>query len=282
MLNNGTAPPTPAPEPPEPSPTPTPSPTKALKSPLAASTAGLALFAAGTGSNAAAAKASAASSEGSMGSRSDKSDGPSHRHHGRHAAQRDADLLPLIHAAARAPCPRRRAAAAAELSSAVARRRGVNGAARAAAAVLMALPRTAPALLALAGVDAGAADFDFDLDLGAMQQQQGVESTGGLVAARRRLHAMLGADADQHVEAVVGDIARAPAGRRKGAALVDDWGCLRAMVAAWEGSCGRMDQYAMRHTRLMANLCNAKVEPHELAGALRGSGACSGAGQLLA
>ncbi|PNH07858.1 Vacuolar-processing enzyme, partial [Tetrabaena socialis] len=47
--------------------------------------------------------------------------------------------------------------------------------------------------------------------------------------------------------------------------LVDDWDCLRAMVAAWEAACGvPMDQYAMRHTRLLANLCNAGVRPEEL------------------
>jgi legumain len=39
-----------------------------------------------------------------------------------------------------------------------------------------------------------------------------------------------------------------------------------------------MDQYAMRHTRLMANLCNARVAPAGLAAALAASGACGGAG----
>jgi legumain len=54
------------------------------------------------------------------------------------------------------------------------------------------------------------------------------------------------------------------------------------MVAAWEGSCGRMDQYAMRHTRLMANLCNGGARPEELASALEGAGACRGGALLLA
>ncbi|KAG2452806.1 hypothetical protein HYH02_003035 [Chlamydomonas schloesseri] len=63
--------------------------------------------------------------------------------------------------------------------------------------------------------------------------------------------------------------------------LVDDWDCLRAMVAAWSDSCGPMaaDQYAMRHTRLLARLCNAHVPPALVAEALRGSG-CGAAGAV--
>ncbi|EFJ45530.1 hypothetical protein VOLCADRAFT_38723, partial [Volvox carteri f. nagariensis] len=52
-----------------------------------------------------------------------------------------------------------------------------------------------------------------------------------------------------------------------GKALVDDWDCLRAMVAAWGEVYGPMDQYGMRHTRLLSNLCNAGVEPALLAAA---------------
>lgn len=67
-------------------------------------------------------------------------------------------------------------------------------------------------------------------------------------------------------------------GRVSGQPVVDDWGCLRAMVAAWSDTCGPMDQYGMRHTRLLANLCNAGVAPGQLQGALRE--AAAGAGGL--
>jgi legumain len=33
----------------------------------------------------------------------------------------------------------------------------------------------------------------------------------------------------------------------------------QAMVAAWEQSCGTLDQYGMQHSRTFANLCNAGV-----------------------
>ncbi len=66
-----------------------------------------------------------------------------------------------------------------------------------------------------------------------------------------------------------------PMGRpAPGRPLVDDWSCLRAMVAAWGEVCGPMDQYAMRHTRLLANLCNAGVAPALLAEAMRAGGHC--------
>lgn len=38
----------------------------------------------------------------------------------------------------------------------------------------------------------------------------------------------------------------------------------------------------MRHTRLMAALCNAAVRPRELSEALFASGGCTGAGRLAA
>ncbi|RMZ57140.1 hypothetical protein APUTEX25_003597 [Auxenochlorella protothecoides] len=64
---------------------------------------------------------------------------------------------------------------------------------------------------------------------------------------------------------------------REGRPVVDDWDCLRTivmsndkmhplqdMVGAWEGVCGALDQYGMRHSRAFANLCNAGVRPAEL------------------
>lgn len=53
-------------------------------------------------------------------------------------------------------------------------------------------------------------------------------------------------------------------GREEGQPLVDDWDCLRNMVAAWEESCGPLDQYGMKNTRTFANLCNAGIGPHGL------------------
>ena len=40
-------------------------------------------------------------------------------------------------------------------------------------------------------------------------------------------------------------------------ALMTDWDCLRQYVAVYELYCGELTSYAARHTRAMANLCNA-------------------------
>ena len=62
---------------------------------------------------------------------------------------------------------------------------------------------------------------------------------------------------------------------------------LQGMVAAWEGACGPLDQYGMRHTRAFANLCNTGLQPHTL-GAMAAEGCSarsatgsSGAAQLI-
>lgn len=52
-----------------------------------------------------------------------------------------------------------------------------------------------------------------------------------------------------------------PSGRAR---LVDDWDCLRGMVAAWEDACGPLGQYGMKHSRAFANLCNAGRAPERL------------------
>ena len=44
-----------------------------------------------------------------------------------------------------------------------------------------------------------------------------------------------------------------------GGALMQDWKCLRAYVQAYEQTCGQLSTYAARHTRTMANLCNARL-----------------------
>lgn len=67
-----------------------------------------------------------------------------------------------------------------------------------------------------------------------------------------------------------------PMGRPSiGKPLVDDWECLRAMVGAWESTCGKLDQYGMKHSRLFANLCNHGVAPAHLASTLRLLPSCS-------
>lgn len=66
-------------------------------------------------------------------------------------------------------------------------------------------------------------------------------------------------------------------GRQATSAVVDDWGCLREMVGVWRTVCNSgepMDQFAMRHTRFFANLCNAGVGAEALQVALRAAG-CS-------
>lgn len=52
--------------------------------------------------------------------------------------------------------------------------------------------------------------------------------------------------------------------REEGAPLVQDWDCLRAMFAAWEGACGALDQYGMQYSRTFANLCNSGLRPGAL------------------
>ncbi|KAK9101140.1 hypothetical protein Scep_024570 [Stephania cephalantha] len=56
--------------------------------------------------------------------------------------------------------------------------------------------------------------------------------------------------------------------RPAGQPLVDDWGCLKAMVRNFETHCGSLSQYGMKHMRAFANICNAGVEEQEMASAL--------------
>lgn len=37
------------------------------------------------------------------------------------------------------------------------------------------------------------------------------------------------------------------------------------MMGAWEGACGKLDQYGMQYSRLFANLCNAGIPVDTLA-----------------
>eukprot|EP00887_Chlorella_sp_A99_P007632 scaffold20.g7632.t1 len=69
--------------------------------------------------------------------------------------------------------------------------------------------------------------------------------------------------------------------RAPGLPLVDDWGCLRGMVDAWEEACGPLDQYGMRHTRAFANLCNAGLAPPALRAAAAASCSSAPAARLV-
>ncbi|KAK9277465.1 hypothetical protein L1049_007009 [Liquidambar formosana] len=47
--------------------------------------------------------------------------------------------------------------------------------------------------------------------------------------------------------------------RAPGLPIVDDWGCLKAMVRLFESHCGSLTQYGMKHMRPFANICNSGV-----------------------
>ncbi|KAI3971304.1 hypothetical protein MKX01_008148 [Papaver californicum] len=47
--------------------------------------------------------------------------------------------------------------------------------------------------------------------------------------------------------------------RSSGLPLVDDWGCLKAMVRVFESHCGSLTQYGMKHMRAFANICNSEI-----------------------
>ncbi|KAJ1283864.1 hypothetical protein BS78_03G159900 [Paspalum vaginatum] len=49
--------------------------------------------------------------------------------------------------------------------------------------------------------------------------------------------------------------------RAAGEPLVDDWSCLKSIVRAFEGQCGSLAQYGMKHMRAFANICNAGILP---------------------
>jgi legumain len=159
--------------------------------------------------------------------------------------QRDADLLPLAHAAQRSTCPRRRAAAAAALRRATSARQGLEVAARAAVAALIKHADVGHVMLANLGWDAqqvlpGAqpaalhAQYTSSSNkFGSKQQQQQMKESGQGVAAVQleaghsssSSSSLLGDVAGAFVEALLG-----PLPGREGAALVDSWDCLRGMV----------------------------------------------------
>lgn len=165
--------------------------------------------------------------------------------------QRDADLAHLFHrytAAAQGPA---KAAALRELNVEVSRRAEVDAGVRAAVGHLLARTN---ALALLAARYSGQLPAEHAALLSAAASADAPASGGGLV------------------ELLVGEELPRPAG----AALVDDWDCLRGMVDAWSAACGPLDQYGMRHSRVFANLCNAGVQPATLGAAAAQH--CSGAG----
>nr|ALG36105.1 asparaginyl endopeptidase [Oldenlandia affinis] len=53
--------------------------------------------------------------------------------------------------------------------------------------------------------------------------------------------------------------------RSAGHPLVDDWACLRSLVRTFETHCGSLSQYGMKHTRTLANICNAGITEEQMA-----------------
>ncbi|CAN6441536.1 unnamed protein product [Victoria cruziana] len=53
--------------------------------------------------------------------------------------------------------------------------------------------------------------------------------------------------------------------RGTGQQLVDDWGCLKSLVRAFEMHCGSLSQYGMKHMRSFANICNAGINKKAMA-----------------
>lgn len=47
--------------------------------------------------------------------------------------------------------------------------------------------------------------------------------------------------------------------RPSGQPLVDEWGCLKAMVQLFETHCGSLTHYGMKHMRAFANVCNRGI-----------------------
>ncbi|KAJ9523968.1 hypothetical protein QJQ45_022382, partial [Haematococcus lacustris] len=162
--------------------------------------------------------------------------------------QRDADLEPLRARAAWAPPGPVKEAAEAKLRAALQQRAAVDNSLAAATQHLLGLAGAEEKLLLHLGLTGA------------------VEVAAALAVGRLPLQ----------VEALARELQYGHMGRpNPHQPLVDSWDCLRGMVRAYEARCGRMDQYAMRHTRLFANLCNAGLQPAQLGVGLAAVSACS-------
>ncbi|TVT96891.1 hypothetical protein EJB05_57888, partial [Eragrostis curvula] len=53
--------------------------------------------------------------------------------------------------------------------------------------------------------------------------------------------------------------------RPAGQPLVDDWDCLKSFVRTYEGHCGPLGQYGIKHMRAFANICNAGITAEDMA-----------------
>jgi legumain len=146
--------------------------------------------------------------------------------------QREADLLPLWTALTAAASPSDKAQATAALEAELARRAAINRNVRAAVADMLMQPEV------VATVEATFANQN-------------------LLLPRLEADAMTDLLSNEALEAFVSR----PLPRGHGRPVVDSFDCLREMVAAWEGACGKLDQYGMQYTRTFANLCNAGVAP---------------------
>lgn len=143
--------------------------------------------------------------------------------------QRDADLLHLWAAYQKAPPGAPKARALAALSEETSNRAKIDAGVRSAVRDLL----EQPAVLVI------------------LQEKYGTSNM--------LLPNLASSPADTISEPLIEQFVSAPLPREYGAALVDDWDCLRAMMSAWQDKCGKLDQYGMQYSRLFANLCNAGI-----------------------
>ncbi|KAK9819348.1 hypothetical protein WJX74_009216 [Apatococcus lobatus] len=167
--------------------------------------------------------------------------------------QREADLVPLWAAVTRATSPSERQQAYAALASKLDERASLDAGVR--AAVMAVLEQPEVTAVVKATYEASWQEFvdwmnseenkdiKFSLLIGPPSEVWILEALDN------------GPDVAGLSEAFMG--MRLP--QKRGAALVDDWDCLRGMVEAWESVRGPLDQYGMQHTRAFANLCNSGV-----------------------
>ncbi|XP_057524188.1 vacuolar-processing enzyme-like [Amaranthus tricolor] len=53
--------------------------------------------------------------------------------------------------------------------------------------------------------------------------------------------------------------------RPNGNPIVDDWDCFKTMAATYKTHCGQLSTYGKKHMRAFANMCNAGIQPSQLA-----------------
>jgi legumain len=180
--------------------------------------------------------------------------------------QRDADLLPLLHTSQHSHCPRRRAAAAQALQQATAHRQSIDDTARSAVQQLLTSPQTGYVLMSQMSGNV--------LPQQPRRAEQDSSSTSTPTSAGVSPSLLRGSSSSSSIGLLDGasssyvDMLLGCLPGRDGQPLVDDWDCLRNMVQAWEGECGVLGEYGMKHTRFFANLCNAQLKPRTLQGVL--------------